>query len=124
MHELEQYQFELPRIEDALAGDSRTLAFQVVDGDGDGVPISAATISWALFDRKYQSDPADAILSDADSDVSLVTSGSVDPTVGEFEVSLAPAATADTWGEFYHRPEVEQADGSIVSWRGELVLTA
>jgi hypothetical protein len=124
MHEISIYDFELPRIEDALAGDSRTLAFQVVDGDGTGIDISAATVSWALFDREYQSDLADAILSDADSDVSLVTSGSVDPTVGEFEVSLAPGATADTWGEYYHRPEVEQADGSVVSWRGELVLTA
>jgi hypothetical protein len=124
MHELNIYDFELPRIEDALAGDSRTLAFQVVDADGDGVPISAATISWALFEREYQSDPADAVLAESDADVTVITSGGVDPTIGEFEVQLSPAATESVWGEYYHRPEVDQDDGTSVSWRGPIVLTA
>jgi hypothetical protein len=124
MHELEYYDFELPRIEDALAGDSRTLAFQVVDADGNGVDITPATVAWALFEREYQSDVSDAVIDESDSEVSVVTSGGVDPTLGEFEVQLSPGATDAIWGEFYHRPEVTQADGSVVSWRGELILTA
>jgi len=124
MHDLELYDFELPTIEDALAGDSRTLAFRVVDADGSGVDITPATVGWALFEREYQSESADAVIDESDSEVSVVTSGSVDPTLGEFEVRLDPGATDAVWGEFYHRPEVEQADGSVVSWRGELILTA
>ena len=48
VHELTQYDFELPAIEDAFAGDSRTLAFQVVDADGSGVDISGATVLGVL----------------------------------------------------------------------------
>lgn len=124
MHELDIYAFELPTIEDFLSGDSRTLAFQVVDGDGTGVGITAATVTWGLFEREYQTESADAILTESDGDVTVVTSGSVDPTVGEFKVQLSPAASEDLWGEYYHRPKVEQADGSVAKWRGELVLTA
>lgn len=124
MHDLELYDFELPTIEDALAGDSRTLAFQVVDADGNGVDITAATVSWALFEREYQSDASDAVIDESDSEVSVVTDDGVDPTLGEFEVRLDPGATDALWGEFYHRPKVTQADGSVVSWRGELILTA
>jgi len=124
MHDLELYDFELPRIEDALAGDSRTLAFQVVDADGNGVDITPATVAWALFEREYQSDASDAVIDESDSAVSVVTDDGVDPTLGEFEVRLDPGATDALWGEFYHRPILDQADGSSVSWRGPLILTA
>lgn len=124
MHDLSLYDFELPRIEDFLAGDSRTLAFQVVDQNGNGVDISNATVSWALYERAYQSDPGQAILSDADSGVETVTDNRVDTSVGEWEVRLDDNATDGEWGRLYHRPTVEQQDGTEANWFGELVLTA
>jgi hypothetical protein len=124
MHELTQYDFELPAVEEWLAGDSRELAFRVVDANGDPVDVSGATFAWALFNREYQDDPADAVLSDADSGVEIVTDNRVDTTAGEWEVRIDAAATEDTWGEYYHRPEVVQADGTTASWRGEVVLSA
>jgi len=124
VHQIEQFSFELPDIEEFLAGDDRTLAFQVVDADGNGVDISSATISWDVYEREYQTDAADAVISDGDSGVEIVTDNRVDSTDGEFEIRVDGAATSDMWGEFYHRPEVEQTDGTVASWRGEIVLTA
>jgi len=112
---------DLPTVE-MLAGDSRTLAFQVVDADGTGVDISGATVTWGLFAREYLDDPADAELTGGDSGVEIVTDARVETTNGEFEVRLAPGATEDIWGRYYHRPEVEQQDGSVASWRGPLII--
>lgn len=123
-HELSQHAFELPAIEDWLAGDDRTLAFTVVDENGDGVDISTATVRWKLFRKEYHSDQSDAILDDSDSTVEIVTDSRVDTSVGEFEVRIDGDATADRWGTFYHRPEVEDQDGGVASWRGEIDLTA
>lgn len=124
MHELSQFAFELPDIEEWLAGDDRTLAFQVVDDQGDPVDISGATVSWALFDRFYQDDPADAVLDDSDSGVELVTDNRVDTTAGEWQVRIDGEATDDIWGRKYHRPRVEQTDGTEASWVGTVILTA
>lgn len=124
MHELDRYAFELPAVEEWLAGDDRTLAFQVVDANGDGVDISEATVDWHLYEREYHDDAADALLSGSDSGVELVTDNRVDSSAGEFEVRIDGEATADLWGEYYHRPTVEQSDGTEATWRGEVVLTA
>lgn len=124
MHELSQYSAELPAVEGWLAGDDRALVFRVVDGDGDPVDISGATVSWALFERPYQTDPADAVLSGDDSGVELVTDNRVDTAGGEWEVRVDGAATEALWGSYWHRPEVVQQDGSTASWRGEAILTA
>jgi hypothetical protein len=124
MHELSQFAFELPDIEEWLVGDDRTLAFQVVDGQGDPVDISGATVSWGLYDRIYQDDPADAVLDDSDSGVELVTDTRVDTTAGEWEVRVDGEATDGIYGRKYHRPRVEQPDGSEASWVGTAILTA
>ena len=124
MHELSLYAFELPSIDEWFAGDDRTLAFTVTDADGNGIDISGATVEWALFDREYQDDPADAVISGADADVELVTDNRVDTSVGEFEVRVDGDATADLWGEYYHRPAVGQADDTRSEWRGDAILTA
>lgn len=124
MHDLSQHVAELPAIDDWLSGDDRVLAFRVVDADGNAVDISNATVGWSLFARPYHDDPADAVLSDADSGVELVTDSRVDTSNGEWEVRVDGAATADRWGEFTHRPVVEQSDGTRASWRGEIVLSA
>jgi len=123
-HDLTQTAFELADIEEWLAGDNRVLAFQVVDAAGAGVDISGATVTWSLFGREYQSDPADAVLSDSDSGVEVVTDNRVDTSVGEFEVRIDGEATDDLWGEYHQRPRVEQTDGTEASWRGEVVLSA
>jgi len=124
MHELTQFAFELPDIEEWLAGDSRTLAFTVVDADGNAVDVSGATFSWALFDRDYQTDAADAVIDGSSSGVEIVTDNRVDTTAGQWEVRLDPGATESLWGEYYQRPEIEQTDGSTASWRGDVILTA
>lgn len=124
MHELSQYVSELPRIENWLAGDDRALVFQVVDGDGDAIDITSATVSWALFERRYERDPNVSVLSGDDSGVELVTDNRVDPTNGKWEVRIDSGATDELWGSYTQRPEVEQADGTVASWRGEIVLEA
>jgi hypothetical protein len=124
MHDLNIYVADLPAVEDWLAGDDRTLAFRVTDANGDGVDITNATVEWAMYERPYESDPADAVLSGQDSDIEIVTDNRVDTSVGEFEVRVDGEATADLWGEFTHRPSVEQTDGTRASWVGPVILTA
>lgn len=123
MHELTHSDFTLPEIDSVFAGDSRQLSFRVVDENGDGVDITGATVEWSLFNRSYQDDPADAVLTDGDASVELVTDNRVDSENGEWEVRLSPEATEGNWGSFYHRPVVTDADGNRASWRGEIVLT-
>lgn len=120
--DLSIHDYDLPTIEDYLAGDSRTLAFEVVNADGDAVDITDADVTWALYARAYQD--SDPLLDGDDGGVEIVTDDRVDTEAGEFEVRLDPEATEDHWGSFWHRPEVEQANGSTASWRGKLVLTA
>jgi hypothetical protein len=124
VHDLDLYAFALPAIDEWLAGDDRTLAFQVSDDSGTGIDISEATVAWHLFDRPYVSDPAEAVIGGDDDGVEIVTDSRVDTTVGEFEVRIAGDATSDLYGAFTHRPVVTQADGSRASWRGEAILTA
>lgn len=123
-HQLSQYVSELPPVEDWLAGDDRALVFQVVNDDGDPVDITGATVSWALYDRPYHDDPADAVLTGSDGGVELVTDSRADLTNGIWEVRVDGDATAEMWGEFTHRPQVEQSDGSLASWKGGVVITA
>lgn len=123
-HDLSLYDFKLPSIEDWISGDDRTLAFQVTDDQSNGIDVSGATITWLLADREYVDDPADAVLTESDSGVSIDTSGSIDPTVGEFEVVVDGEATDDKWGRYYHRPRVEAGDGTVSSWLGEAIITA
>ena len=124
MHETSIYDFELPDIDERLSGDDLELAFRVTDADGNGVDISDATVSWGMWERPYEDDSADAILSDADSGVETVTDSRVDTQNGEWEVRIDGEATDDIWGEYWHRPRVEQSDGTEASWRGRIELTA
>jgi hypothetical protein len=124
VHDLSQYAFELPDIEEWLAGDDRTLAFQVVDADGNGIDIGSATVSWSLFEREYQTDSGDAVISGSDSDVELVTDSRVDTSIGEWEVRVDGEATDDLYGEYWHRPEVEMSDGTVAKWKGTAIITA
>lgn len=124
VHDLSQYAFELPDIEEWLAGDDRKLEFFVVDAAGNSVDISSATPSWALYGREYQTEDSDAVLTDSDSGVEVVTDSRVDTSVGEWEVRIDGSATSDLYGEYYHRPAVEQSDGTVSKWRGRVVLTA
>lgn len=116
--------FTLATIDDFLAGDSREIAFQVVDANGNGVPISNATVEWRLFARDYQTGDSDATLTGDDSNVEIVTDNRADTSVGEFEVRLDPAATEDLYGKFYQRPKVIQSNGDEATWRGELIISA
>ncbi|MFW5964381.1 MAG: hypothetical protein ACOCQM_05900 [Natronomonas sp.] len=124
-HDLSTHVYELPPVEEWISGDNRVLQFTVVDGVGDPVDISDAEMSWALYERAYQDDPDDAVLSDSDSGVEVVTDSRVDTEEGEWEVRIDADATADDiWGEYWHRPSVEQVDDSRASWRGRVVVTA
>ena len=123
-HNLDIYAFELPVVEDWLSGDNRTLAFVVVDGNGDPVDISGATVEWNIYERPYIDDPTEAVLSGDDADVELVTDSRVDTSAGQWEVRIDGEATDDHWGEFWQRPRVEQSDGTEASWRGRVVVTA
>jgi len=124
MHELSQYDFELPDIEEWLSGDDRALVFQVVNADGVGVDISNATVQWRLFERPYHDTAAEAVLSGDDAGVELVTDDRVDSEDGEWEVRVDADATSDLWGKYWHRPRVTQSDESTASWRGRVELTA
>jgi nitrogen fixation protein FixH len=123
-HQLDRYVDELPDIEDWIAGDDRVLAFVVVDSNGDPVDITGATVEWALFERPYETDSADAVLDGSDSDVELVTDNRVDLTNGEWEVRVDGSATEDIWGAYTHRPKVTDADGNTASWIGTIDLRA
>lgn len=123
-HEVSVYDFELPTIDDWLAGDDRTLAFTVTDGDGNSVDIQDATVYWEVFERPYQTDSANTVLDGGDSDVEIVTDSRVDSSKGEFEVRVDGEATDDIWGAYWHRPRVEEEDGSEVRWRGKIILAA
>lgn len=124
VHDLSLTAFRLDPIEEFIGGDSRVLAFQVTDEDGTGIDISAADLSWRLVERAYQ-ERTDAALTDGDAGVSATSApADVDPTVGEFEVQLEPAATVDLWGSYTQVPTVVQSDGSTASWVGEMVITA
>jgi len=124
MHETSIYSAELPDITGWLAGDDRTIAFQVTDENGDGVDIDLATVSWSLFEREYQTESSDAVISGSDSDVELVTDSRVDTSIGEWEVRVDGEATSDEYGEYYHRPEVEMDDGTVSKWIGRIVISA
>jgi len=124
MHDLSLFAFELPTVEEWLAGDDRVLAFQVTDDAENPVDISNATVSWGLWTRPYQDADPDAVLTDADSGVEVVTDTRVDTTNGEFEVRVDGEATDGEFGEYCQRPLVEQSDGTEASWRGKIILTA
>lgn len=123
-HQLSQYVSELPAVEDWLSGDDRALVFEVVDSDGDPVDISNATVEWALYNRPYNDDPNDAVLTGDDSGVEIVTDNRVDTTAGLWEVRVDGAATSDRWGEYWQRPRVTQSDDSTASWRGTVIIEA
>ena len=124
MHDLDLHAYELPAVEEWLAGDDRTLAFVVSDADGDPVDISDATVEWALYRRAYQDDPADAVLSGDADGVELVTDDRVDSEAGQFEVRVDGDASRTLDGEYWHRPAVTQSDDTRASWRGRVVVTA
>lgn len=117
---LDNGRFELPDITDWYAGDSRILAF-TVERDGTLIDLTNATITWGLWEKAYQEEEADAILTGDSAGVEIVTDARVDAANGEFEVRLAPEATEDMWGEYWHRPEVTQG-GTTASWRGRVLL--
>ena len=124
MNDLNIYAFALPTVDNWLSGDDRTFVLRVVDDDGNAVDISTATVTWALYLRPYNDDPTDAVLTGDDSSIEIVTDDRVDTTEGVFEVRIGGDATVDRWGQFWHRPRVEQADGSVATWRGEIVVEA
>lgn len=120
VHELSQYAYDLPAIEEWIGGDDRVLAFAVVDADGNTLDISSYTLRWRLFERAYQTDQADAVLDEADSTVTVSTT---DAANGKWEVEVDGDATDGEWGRYYHRPEIEQTNGDVASWRGTVILT-
>jgi len=124
VHEASIYAHEIPDITGWLAGDDRTIALQVVDENGDGVDIDLATVSWAMYEREYQTESSDAVISGSDSDVELVTDSRVDTSIGEWEVRVDGEATSDLYGEYYHQPEVEMDDGTTAKWIGRVVISA
>jgi len=124
-HQVSIYDSELPDVEDYISGDDRTLAFRVVDADGNAVDISNATVSWSLHSRAYQDSSDSTVLDGSDSGVELVTDTRVDTTNGEWEVRIDGEATEDgIYGDYYQRPKVEQQDETVASWRGKIIVEA
>jgi hypothetical protein len=122
MHELTQYVAELPTVEDWISGDDRTLAFQVVDANGNAVDISNASVAWELYRRAYEDDPTNAVVTGSDSGVELVNDNRVDTSNGEWEVRIDGSVTDDEYGEYHQRALVTQADGTTATWRGRVVI--
>lgn len=123
-HDLDLYAFELPAIKEFLSGDDRTLAFQVVDSDGNAIDISGATVEWRLFEREYETGDSAAVLKGSDADVELVTDNRVDTTNGEWEIRVDGEATDELYGEYHHRPRVVQSDDTEASWKGSIIISA
>lgn len=113
---------QLDAVEDWIAGDSHTFAFTVTLSDGSAKDISEDTIEWELLERAYHS-REDAVVTDGDTDVEVVTSGTVDPTAGEFEVRVAEDVTSEDWGRYVQRVTVDPLGDSRQSWIGEILLS-
>jgi len=116
---------EIPAIEDWLAGDARRLGFTVQTADGTPKDLSTDDLEWYLTRRDYQEASA-AVLDDSDSEVTIVTSGAVDPTQGEFRVDVAESALSalGAWGPHYQHVVVDPPDETRQSWRGRVVVIA
>lgn len=115
--------FRLDPVEDWVTGDSHTFAFTVTLEDGSAKDISNDSLKWALLERAYD-DRSDAIVTESDSGVEIVTSGTVDPTAGEFEVRVDEDTVTDVWGRLSQRVAVDPIDDSQQTWIGEVLLTS
>lgn len=123
-HDISIYEFELPDLDDWFAGDSHQIDFAVVE-DGTAVDITNSTLEWRLFERAYETGDAAAVLTDSDSDVTIIdTAPLADPENGEWSVRLDGTATEDLYGDYYMRPVVDPQGFSRASWRGEVTVTA
>ena len=114
--------FRLDPVDDWVSGDSHTFAFTVTLADGSAKDISNDTLAWKLVEKAYLP-TSDATLTEADTDVEVVTSGTVDPTQGEFEVRVSEDASTDLWGTYVQRVTVDPPDDSRQAWIGEVLLT-
>jgi len=122
-HELSAARDTLSAITGWPASNSRQIMFTVVLGDETGKDITSDTLRWGLLNRRYE-DISDAVVSDADSDVTLRMSGVVDPTDGEFRVDVAEDTLSDEWGEYWQRVIVDPAGDTKQSWVGKVILGA
>jgi hypothetical protein len=96
-----------------VAGESITWRFDVTDEDGTSVDITNATVEWELHDWPGE-DRVDAVLDDGDTDVTVDVT---DPSIGVFEVTLAPGVTADLAGDYWQRVTID-LNGQRQIWNG------
>lgn len=111
---------ELPR-EHTVAGDSHRFECTVLD-DGEPMGIETAELSWHLFERGYDRDPDDAVLSDGDASVTIDTDPITDPSKGEFQVRVEEGATDGLSGMFHQRFVVDPPDATKATWVGKVVV--
>jgi hypothetical protein len=113
----------LPTIDGFPASDARRLEYTVLLSDGTPRDISNDTPEWYLLGKPYDND-ADALVSDSDPDVEIVTDSRVDTTAGVFEVRIDPDALAGEWGPRYQRIRIDAPGDTRLTWEGEIILTA
>lgn len=122
MPHLDTSRFTLPDIDDWFSGDTRVIQFQV-ESAGTPVDLSGAEFEWRLYNVAYESGTADALLTDADTGVEIVSDQRVDIEGGEWEVRVDGDVTDDMWGEYWQRPVVRN-EGTEAQWRGRVVIEA
>lgn len=91
------------------AGDSKTLAVQVTDDQGDPVDINGAAIRYAVVDGRGGSTVVGP-KSDGGAGITVT-----DAAGGVFEVYLDPSDTQDLLGEYWHEAEYEDGDGDVTT---------
>ena len=114
---------ELAPIDGWPADSSRRLLFTVTLEDGSPKDITNDAVEWELLAKPYDGRD-DAILTDADSGVTIERDTVVDPTAGEVRVDIAEDALEGEWGEYTQRVTVDPLGDSRQSWRGDVTLTA
>lgn len=98
-------------------GDKRRVQFQVVDEDGDPLPVEDFDISWVLQDTRTR----DTVL-DLDSDGVILDV--VESSAGKISIVLKTTSTSDLQSTDYREVlQVTDPDGDRTTWVGRIILT-
>ena len=89
-------------------GDSKTIAYSVVDGDGAAVDVSGASVTFAIA-RNLETT---AVLTKTSATSAVVVSGS------SVTVTLSAADTAALFGLYFHELQITDSSGNVSTTRG------